>query len=297
MSYSTKAGKGGSAAVRVDGVGRDYEFIKVDNPRPKVRRITLNRPKQMNALSNPLRGELFHALHMADIDDSVHVTIIRGNEKAFSAGYDLKSDLSKDQPFYTAGGIANWPRHVVEGCFWIWDLAKPVVAEVRGYCLAGGMELAQSCDLVYVAEDAQIGYPVVRSLSPPDNHFFPWIFGMRKAMEIMLTGDPLSGVEAVDRGFANRAFPAEQLEESVLAIAERMAGIPIDLQQFNKRGVHRQMELMGMRAAIRMATDSEELACHTKTSSAWIQSMQEAGLNQALKDRDGKFGDLSQKEK
>ena len=87
-----------------------------------------------------------------------------------------------------------------------------MIAEVHGYCLAGGTELAQSCDLVYVADDASIGYPVVRNISPPDNQIFPWVLGMRRAMELMLTGDAMTGIEAAACGFANRSFPAQELE-------------------------------------------------------------------------------------
>ncbi|MCY3641695.1 MAG: enoyl-CoA hydratase/isomerase family protein, partial [Gammaproteobacteria bacterium] len=111
----------------------DYQKIIVDEPRPQVRRITLNRPEKRNPLSNELRTELFHALEAADVDESVRVTVIRGAGSCFSAGYDLKSDTRQQQPFYTAGGLANWPRHVVEGFFKIWDLAKPVIAQVHGY--------------------------------------------------------------------------------------------------------------------------------------------------------------------
>src|SRR6516164_9971681 len=85
-------------------------------------------------------------------------------------------------------------------------LAKPVIAQVHGYCLAGASELATTCDLVYVAEDAQIGYPPVRLISPPDMQFHPWLMGMRAAMEAMLTGDAISGIDAARTGFANRAF-------------------------------------------------------------------------------------------
>ena len=170
-------------------------------------------------MSNELRTQLFHALETGDQDASVRVSIIRGAGSCFSAGYDLQSDVSREQPFYTAGGLANWPRHVVEGFFRMWDLAKPVIAQVHGYCLAGGTELATACDLVYVAEDAKIGYPVVRSISPPDNQFYPWIVGLRRAMELMLTGDHMSGAEAVACGFANRAFPAADLEAQVLHLS------------------------------------------------------------------------------
>jgi enoyl-CoA hydratase len=268
----------------------EYQKIIVDDPLPRVRRITLNRPDKRNPLSNALRAELFHALETADQDPAVRVMIIRGAGPCFSAGYDLASDVSQDQPFYTAGGSGNWPRHVVEGFFRIWDLAKPVIAQVHGYCLAGGTELATACDLVYVAEDAMIGYPVVRTISPPDNQFYPWIVGLRRAMELMLTGDHMSGVEAVECGFANRAFPEAALEENVLRIAERVARTPTDLQQINKRAVHRQMDAMGIRAGIRAGTEMQQLATHTRTAQAHFAELRE-GLTKALTKRDAEYGD------
>lgn len=268
----------------------DYQKIIVDEPRPMVRRITLNRPEKRNPLSNELRTEMFHALEEADKNSEIRVSIIRGAGPCFSAGYDLKSDTSQDQPFYTAGGLANWPRHVVEGFFRMWDMAKPIIAQVHGYCLAGGTELATACDLVYVAEDAMIGYPVVRTMSPPDNQFYPWIVGLRRAMELMLTGDHMSGTEAAESGFANRAFRAEELEENVLRIAERVALTPSDLQQFNKRAVHRQMDAMGIRAGIRAGTEMQQLAFFSDTTRAYFKEMQK-GLTQALSKRDEAFGD------
>lgn len=268
----------------------DYQKIIVDDPRPQVRRITLNRPEKRNPLSNELRGELFHALQAADVDSAVRVTVIRGAGPCFSAGYDLASNVAQDQPFYTAGGLGNWPRHVVEGFFHIWDLAKPVIAQVHGYCLAGGTELATACDLVYVADDAKIGYPVVRSISPPDNQFYPWIVGLRRAMELMLTGDHMSGIEAAECGFANRSFPEAELEERVLAIAERVAKTPSDLQQINKRAVHRQMDAMGIRAGLRAGTEMQQLATFTRTTQAHLAELRE-GLTAALTKRDAEFGD------
>jgi enoyl-CoA hydratase len=267
-----------------------YVHIVVDEPAPLVRRITLNRPEKRNALNNVLRGEIFDALHRADIDDGVRVSIIRGAGSCFSAGYDLSADLRVDRPYFTAGGDASWPRHVVQGWFDIWDLAKPVIAQVHGYCLAGGSELATACDLVYVAEDAQIGYPPVRLMSPPDLQFHPWLLGMRNAMELMLTGDALSGREAVRVGFANRAFAAMELDQRVLEIAERVAKIPTELQQINKRSVHRAMEIMGMRAAIRAGTELQALAFHQPASIEYRQELKR-GVTDALTGRDRQFGD------
>ena len=268
----------------------DFQHIIKDAPRPGVSRITLNRPDSRNALNNQLRTEIYSTLESNDQDPDVKVTVIRGAGKAFCAGYDLKANNRQDQPFHTAPGDGNWARHVVDGCFRVWDLAKPVIAQVHGYCLAGGTELATSCDLVYVAEDAKIGYPVVRSMSPPDNQFFPHLLGLRNAMEMMLTGDAISGVEAAEQGFANRAFPLEDLESNVLDIASRVAKVPTDLQQMNKRAVHRQMELMGVRAAIRSGTEIQALAFHTKSTQAHFKELA-AGLTDALSSRDEKFGD------
>lgn len=269
----------------------DYRYIIIDEPQDKVRRITLNRPDKRNALSNALRSEIFAALEAADTDDRIAVTIIRGAGPSFSAGYDLASDNRRDQPFYTAGNIGNWPRHVVEGCMRIWDMAKPVIAQVHGHCLAGGSELAAACDLVYVADDAKIGYPAVRSISPPDNQFYPWLMGMRGAMELMLTGDTMTGAEAAASGFANRAFPAGELDARVLEMAARVAKIPSDLQQINKRAVHRQMEAMGLRQGIRAGTEMQALALYTASTQRWLAELQQKGLNAALDSRDTAFGD------
>src|SRR5277367_2945394 len=183
-----------------------YSLIEVDEPKPRVRRISLNRPEKRNALNHTLRGDILRALQDHDRDPEVRVTILRGNGKSFSAGYDLANgNEGLDLPYFTAAGEGAWPRHVTEGWMSIWDLAKPVIAQVHGYCLAGGSELATCCDLVFMAEDAQIGYPPVRLMSPPDNQFHPWLMGLRAAMEMMLTGDSISGTEAAAKGFANRA--------------------------------------------------------------------------------------------
>lgn len=274
----------------------EYRKIILDHPLPRVQRITLNRPEKRNPLSNELRTEMFHALEQGDQNPEIRVTIIRGAGSCFSAGYDLQSDVSQAQPFYSAGGLGNWPRHVVDGFFHMWDLAKPVIAQVHGYCLAGGTELATACDLVYVAEDAKIGYPVVRTISPPDNQFYPWIVGLRRAMELMLTGDHMSGLEAVESGFANRAFPEAALEEEVLRIAERVARTPTDLQQINKRAVHRQMDAMGIRAAIRAGTEMQTLATFTRTAQDHFAEIRK-GLTQALSKRDAEYGDYRTRDK
>ena len=272
--------------------------LLIDDPAPGVRRLTMNRPQKRNALNNELRGAILAALQDADTDPQVKVSILRGAGPSFSAGYDLSANNADNQPYFSAGGAGQWSRHVVDGWFRIWDLAKPVIAQVHGYCLAGGSELATSCDLVYVAEDAQIGYPPTRLMSPPDNQFHPWLLGMRTAMEMFLTGDAITGVEAAAKGFANRAFPAAELEAAVLGLAQRAALIPTAIQQINKRAVHRAMEIMGMRAAIRAGTELQALAFTTEPSLAYRRQFKRDGesVRGLLSQRDAPFQDYRERD-
>lgn len=268
-----------------------YETILVDTPAPHIRRITLNRPDKRNALNHQLRGDILNALRAHDADDDVHVQIVRGAGKCFSAGYELgDGNEGLDMPFYTPGGDGQWPRHVTEGWMSIWDLAKPVIAQVHGYCLAGGSELATGCDLIYVSEDAKIGYPAVR-FGTPDMHFHAWFMGMRKAMEMMITGDSITGAEAVELGWANDVFSLDELDAKVVEVAERIAKIEPDLVQINKRVVHRQMEVMGMRQGIRAGTELCALGVHTNAMKKFLANVKEGGLTAALSERDEKFGD------
>jgi len=169
--------------------------------------------------------------------------------------------------------VEHDPRCDADLIFVAWD----------GDAIAGGSELATACDLVYVAEDAKIGYPVVRVISPPDMQFHPWLVGMRRGMELMLTGDSIDGVEAAAIGFANRAYPAEELEARVLDIAERIAKVPSDLQQLNKRSVHRAMEVMGIRTALRGGSELQALATHQESVRAVIANAL-ASVKQAGRD-------------
>lgn len=286
--YDSHDQRQGASRYGEDG----YAVLLVDEPAEGLRRLTLNRPEKRNALNHQLRGELLHALEAADADPAVKVMIIRGAGKCFSAGYDLGGgNVGQDYPFHTAGGDSQWPRHVVESWMRIWDLAKPVIAQVHGYCLAGGSELATGCDLVYVADDAQIGYPAVR-FGVPDMQFHPWLLGMRKGMEMLLTGDAVSGEEAVQYGWATRSYPAQELESRVLEQAQRIATIPADILALNKRAVHRQMEAMGLLAGLRAGTEICTLATHQASFKAFIESTQGGGkLTEALSERDSQFGD------
>jgi enoyl-CoA hydratase len=293
MSSSADDKQRGARGGKSTHYGEDgYGVLLVDEPAAGIRRLTLNRPDKRNALNHQLRGEVLHALQTGDADPEIRVMIVRGAGSCFSAGYDLGGgNEGMDYPFHTAGGDSQWPRHVVESWMKIWDLSKPVIAQVHGYCLAGGSELATGCDLVYVADDAQIGYPAVR-FGVPDMQFHPWLVGMRKGMEMLLTGDAISGEEAVAYGWATRSFAEAELAGKVIEQALRVAAVPADILALNKRAVHRQMEIMGFRDGLRQGTEICALATHQATFKEFLKAT-EGGtrLTTALQERDEKFAD------
>lgn len=120
-------------------------LVLIDEPVERVRRVTLNRPEKRTALSASLRRAVLDAVHDHDRDPAVSVTIIRGAGICFSAGYDLNQDPGDPGPGHPAGGgVGSFMREVTEGWMSMWELAKPVIAQVHGYCLAGGSELARA---------------------------------------------------------------------------------------------------------------------------------------------------------
>ncbi len=136
-------------------------------------------------------------------------------------------------------------------------------------------------------------YPAVR-FGVPDMHFHAWFVGPRKAMEMMLTGDSVNGTEAVEYGWANAAFPPDQLEAEVIAKAERISRMPPDIVRLNKRIVHRGMEVMGLRTAIRVGTELCALGTHQKSLHEFVRKSQEQGLmgmEGPPNERDSAFGD------
>jgi enoyl-CoA hydratase len=230
-------------------------ILLIDESAPKVRRLTLNRPEKRNALSNQLRGEILRALQEADRDDAVHVSIVRGAGTCFSSGYDLKSDLGADQPYFTGDVGMQWAKHVSEGWMSLWDLAKPVIAQIHGYAMAGGLEFAGACDLAYAASDARLSHPVLRFAGLPDFAWFPVFLAPRHAMELHIAGREFDGEEAARVGLVNQAFPAEELEARVLEIAATIAATPPAVVTANKRYVYTALEARGGRSVIRTGAD------------------------------------------
>jgi enoyl-CoA hydratase len=267
--------------------------------------ITLNRPEKLNALSNNLRGEVMHAMKEAEANRDVGVIILKAEGRAFSAGYDLTPSRAagEDSPYVhprsllpdtgsTHPGPMEWSRHVVATNWTIWELAKPVIAQVHGYCLAGGTELATICDFRIVAEDAQIGYPPVRAMTTMDMMWAPWHLSMAKAREFAYVGDSISGAEMARLGWANYAVPKEELADFTHRFASRMAHIDNDMLMYSKRAVNRQYEVMGIRTGLWSGTEIQGLSSYRPAASEWGKHVREGGLKSALEWRDGPFRDF-----
>jgi enoyl-CoA hydratase len=266
--------------------------------------ITLNRPEKLNALSNNLRGEVMDAMREAEHDDEIGVIILRGSGRSFSAGYDLtparaagEVDLVNPRSLLpetgtTHPGQQQWARHVVMTNMTIWELAKPVVAQVHGHCLAGGTELASICDFRIVADDAQIGYPPVRAMTTMDMMWTPWHLPQAKAREFAYVGDSISGTEMARLGWANYAVPVDQLGDFTEKFARRMAHIDNEMLMYSKRAVNRQYESMGFREGLASGTEIQGLSALRPAASEWGRHVTEDGLKGALEWRDGPFRDF-----
>jgi enoyl-CoA hydratase len=282
----------------------EYENLVVDRigTDDRIGRITLNRPEKMNALSQELLFELNDVLHAMEADDDIRVIILRGAGRSFSAGYDLTparggaDGLVRRNRFVDAKGrrmvmsIRTSMQQITDIQMYFWNMAKITIAQVHGHCLAGGCELAMMADLVVAADDAQIGHPGVRGLGVPRNGaIWPLVIGMRKAKELMYTGESIAGTKAEEIGMINYAWPMAELEARTLAFADRIATMSADHLAILKVNMNRFYENMGIYSSVRSSTDHDAMAQFTEFAYEFGDRMREEGLKGALAWRDGPY--------
>jgi enoyl-CoA hydratase len=208
-------------------------------------RLVLNRPAKLNAISAELRDALVAAVDAATGDDRVRVIAIAGAGRAFCSGYDLSEAAPP-----TAWGWRDVLARDVEATLAIWRCPKPVIAQVHGYALAGGLELAMACDLIVAAEDAQLGEPEIRFGSAPVTLLMPFVIGQKKTRELLLTGDLIGAAEAERIGLVNRVVPAADLAAAVDELAGKLARVPPDVMAPTKLMLNRAMDAAGFAAAV-----------------------------------------------
>ena len=276
----------------------DYENI-IYEVRDGKGYVTLNRPEKLNALSIALQNELSDAMWEADNDTAVHCVILSGAGRAFSAGYDLtggQRDATETYDKVYRSRVSfdddTWGMEKAQRArMAIFDMHKPVIGKVHGYCLAGGTDLVLLCDIIIAAEDAVIGFPPVRAMGAPPAHMWLYHAGPQFAKRMLLTGDSVSGTEAAARGLVLDAVPADQLDEVVEDLANKMTMIDPELLSANKRIVNLGLEIMGARTLQRIASENDARAHLAPSVGEFGKMSRDLGLKAALEWRDNKFGD------
>jgi enoyl-CoA hydratase len=227
-----------------------------------VARISHNRPRQRNAENTTLLSELDAALIECAADESVRVVILAATGDHFSAGHDLKEGQGRSQ--YSVE--QRWEYEVknyLGYCLNIWDFPKPTIAQVQGACIAGGFMVANMCDLMVAADDAYFQDPVVHSLSTAavEVLIHPWVLGMRKAKEMLFTGERVTAAQGEQWGMVNRVVPRAELEAATLKLAERIAENAGTFSvMLTKRSLNRQMDMQGFRAMLSAHFDTHQLS-------------------------------------
>jgi enoyl-CoA hydratase/carnithine racemase len=215
--------------------------------------ITINRPQVRNALDYATHDEIKAALDLAEDDNEVRVVVIRGAGKGFCAGHDLTEDLAEGRP-----SIYAYRRQMLRDkpvVMRFWDCAKPTVAQVHGFCIGKGLDIALACDFTIVSDDTHLGYPEIRFGISDFCLLLPWLLGPKMAKKLLLTGDEITAEEAKRIGLISEVVPAVELSGRVERLAKKLALIPTEMQQINKSGLNRAYEVRGMENAINWYMD------------------------------------------
>jgi enoyl-CoA hydratase len=214
-----------------------YEFIATEQ-RGRVGIITLNRPKQLNALSPELMAELGEALRAFDADAGIGAIVLAGSEKAFAAGADIAA--MKDFSYmhaYMTDYVTGWEHFR--------GVRKPVIAAVAGYALGGGNELAMQCDIVIAADNAKFGQPEINLGVMPGyggTQRLPRYTSKAKAMDLCLTARMMDAQEAERSGLVSRVVPLAKLMDEALAVAEKIAAYSLPVVMMIKESINRAYE-------------------------------------------------------
>ncbi|HEY8532623.1 MAG TPA: enoyl-CoA hydratase-related protein [Micromonospora sp.] len=275
-----------------------------------VATITLNRPEKLNAISPELRDDLEAALEEVRPGDAVRVVRIRGAGRGFCAGYDMTSgssvyslgeaeDPHRGEPGSTPmTGLGESKlvrdrerlRENIERWMRLWSYRKPIIAQVHGVCLAGGLDLLGICDIVYAAEDARFGHPAARGLGiPPTLGLLPMKIGLSRTKQLFFTGDLIDGVTAARYGLVDEVMPAAELEERTLRLCRRIANQPLDALTLHKHVINRWAEIMGIRLGALEGAEFNAMFHVTPASVEFGRIVASQGIRAALAWRDGAF--------
>jgi len=269
----------------------------------QVATITLNRPERLNTIVPPMPEELETVVHRAIADPEVKVIVLRGAGRSFCAGFDFGEgfhhwdeaittdgewDPGKDFTAATSQSLGVVPKFMS-----LWRSPKPVIAQVHGWCVGGGSDMALCADLIIASEDARIGTSYSRMWGCYLTGMWLYRLGLTKAKEYALTGRPLSGVEAVEAGLINAAVPFERLEAEVRERALQLATLPPSQLTAMKLIVNQAYENMGLASTQLLGPVLDGLMRNTPEARSFIELAESEGVGAAVTRRDAAFGDYS----
>ena len=252
--------------------------------------LTLNRPDRLNAITAEVARELRARVDEANADPDVHVIVLQGAGRAFSAGYDMKeyAEAGVDTQGEVWDPIRDFAlmKHNTDDFFSLWRSLKPTVAKVHGYAVAGGSDIALSCDLVVMADDARIGYMPARVWGCPTTAMWVYRLGAERAKRMLLTGDTIDGRTAAAWGLVVESVPPEELDEKVEALTDRMASVPINQLAMQKLMINQAYDNMGLQGTQLLATLFDGITRHSPEGRWFQQFAAEHGFHEAVKWRD-----------
>lgn len=266
---------------------KEFETVIMEK-KGKVGTIILNRPNKLNTLTDGILNDAYAAVTELGADEEIRVIIIKGAGRAFCAGYDLSP---REKPFET---VLDWRGHAEHGSrlmFSIWNCRKPVIAQIHGHCLGGGCDLAMVCDFTIAAEHTMIGEPEIQFNSAPPFGIMPYILGMKKTKELLLTGDRITAAEAERIGLITRVVPDDQLEKEVQELANKLIKIPVPAMMLNKEAINRSYEMSGFTNSIHYGEGifSTILMSETPEAARFFEISNKEGMAAAFKWRDAYF--------
>lgn len=268
----------------------DEVITKIDE---HIGRLTINRPKKLNALSSTVVIALTEAVKALEANDNVSVIVIQGAGSNFSVGYDIAEEveagISRPEDWHAA-----LSRNVGLSMA-VWSAKKPTIAAVDGWCLAGACELAMACDMIVATERAQFGEPEIRFGSGPVTLLMPFLIGQKKTNELLMTGDIISAAEADRLGLINRITTPEELSAHVDQLAKRISITPLITLKLTKTALTRAYEAMGLRNAVHANLDLAATlnAAYSKEKEEFARKVRDEGLKAALNWRDSRYGKLN----
>ena len=270
----------------------EYQSVIYEHNGPVVK-ITLNRPESYNSLSMELLNELEASLLEAENDDNVHVIVLKGAGRGFCSGYNISPASGTMYGKATVIKDITRLKTTFKKMHTIWNLRKPVIAQVHGFCLAGGTDLIGQCDIVIAAESSRFGYPGSKRLGAGIMaNMYAYNVGPQWAKILCFTGDMIGAKIAEQIGLIAKAIPDEKLEEEVDKLAQRIAAVEPELVTINKIAINRVYELMGAKTMFDFGCELDGIAHTVDTIVDFKKLAKEQGLKAALEANEKPFKDL-----